>query len=139
MSLLHIHLNSVLQRFYFFLSCFRIIQLLLQDEPNEITEPEPEPEMEVEEAPKFDMCKHPYKDWEKIMPQSQKLSLVMVGRMSSVGGQERGPPSLCKVRHASHGDCYVTVSCGGAPSKVVKVEQGFGAGTVPNCRNCRLA
>lgn len=84
-----------------------------EDEPNEITEPEPEPEMEVEEAPKFDMCKHPYK--------------------------ERGPPSLCKVRHASHGDCYVTVSCGGAPSKVVKVEQGFGAGTVPNCRNCRLA
>ena len=56
--------------------------MLLQDEPNEITEPEPEPEMEVEEAPKFDMCKHPYKDWEKIMPQSQKLSLVMVGRMS---------------------------------------------------------
>lgn len=60
---------------------FRIVQLLLQDEPNEITEPEPEPEMEVEEAPKFDMCKHPYKDWEKSMPQSQKLSLVMVGRM----------------------------------------------------------
>ena len=61
------------------------------------------------------------------------------GKDDSVGSQERGPPSLCKVRHASHGDCYVTVSCGGAPSKVVKVEQGFGAGTVPNCRNCRLA
>lgn len=76
-------------------------------------EEEEEEEVEKEEAPKLNMCRNPYK--------------------------ERGPASLCKVRHSSHGDCYVDVSCSGAPSKVVKLEQGWGAGTVPNCRNCRLS
>lgn len=79
----------------------------------DLPEEEEEVEIEKEEAPKLNMCKNPYK--------------------------ERGPASLCKVRHSSHGDCYVEVSCSGAPSRKVKLEQGWGAGTVPNCRNCQLA
>lgn len=74
---------------------------------------EEEPEEPKPEAPKLNMCRNPYK--------------------------ERGPPSLCKVRHSSHSDCYVDISCSGGPSHIVKLEQGFGAGTVPNCGNCRLA
>jgi len=79
----------------------------------DLPEEEEEVEVEKEEAPKLNMCKNPYK--------------------------ERGPASLCKVRHSSHGDCYVDVSCSGAPSKKMKLEQGWGAGTVPNCRNCQLS
>ncbi|CAJ1452311.1 unnamed protein product [Effrenium voratum] len=77
-----------------------------------LTTAAPEPEPETEAAQEVTMCKMPYK--------------------------ERGPPSVCKVKHFSHEDCWVQIRCRGSSPKLMQMAQSFGAQDVPGCYNCEV-
>ncbi|CAK9080060.1 unnamed protein product [Durusdinium trenchii] len=114
-------------------------QQLREPEVMEQPEPEPELEWEDEEVPEVEEEPEKEEDLDVLSETETAPALVPTVNMCKNPFKESGPASICKVRHSwSPGDCYVNVSCNGAPKEIRKLEQGFGAGTVPNCRNCRL-